>query len=165
MRGWETIFRNSVRKSSLTDLKHVKRDARKHNRWVQFPACLFSGRITITCQIFTSALCSQKHWERLLECQWWPCEVTLPFQHGEPPSKQLVYGLGRAQRHMYCCTIPKYPLALKAHVHLLQHLPNPSMAKLWLTTTSSKLSPSLAVVVSRSPSRFIKCTVTWSLEL
>lgn len=80
--------------------------------------------------------------------------------------KKTCFGLGRTQWHMCYCTIPKYPLPLTAQVRiLLQHLPNPSMAKLWLITTSSKLSPSLAVVVSRSPSRFIKCTVTWSSEL
>lgn len=99
-------------------------------------------------------------WGYIAISAWW---ATQQAAGGEG---KLVYGLGRTQGHMHCCTILKYPLALTAHVHiLLQHLPNPSMARLWLTTTSSKLCPSLAVVVSRSPSRFIKCTVTSSSEL
>lgn len=44
-----------MRKSPLTNLERVKRDTRKHNRWVRTSACLFSGRTTIHFQMCTSA--------------------------------------------------------------------------------------------------------------
>lgn len=45
------------------------------------------------------------------------------------------------------------------------NLPKPSMSRLFSTTTSSRESPTFPVVVSVSPSRFLKWTVILSSEL